>query len=305
MFSIENHNPVVIYHRGGRLMRPSDHRMPIDGLGGVDGFLDVLKNFGSGIVKYATGGIYDPNKNRFYVPFSSGQVRNFAQGFVNTHTLGLVKTDKFFNSQTMRTIGTVVGATAAAATAAVGARLLSNSFGSSASSLTQSATTGTKAVTTAAKTAAETAGKTATSSLFSFDTAAKVLDLGTKVIGSMGGSGQQPQMQQGGGAPVVIVSGGAPTDMYPPVLTGPNGLPISGGQYFDPYASGGVYSGGGGMPVAYSGGGSGGGIGPPGSEYAGMDQMVPQEAVDETSPMTKALIVGGGVLVLYYLFKKK
>jgi len=319
MFQIEGHNRVVVMHRSGRLMRPSDRIMPGDGLGGVDGFLDVLKNFGSGIVKYASAGLYDPSKNRFYVPFSSGQMRNWAQGFVNTSTLGLVKTDKFFNSQTMKTIGTVAGGIAAAGAAYGAGSMLMSKFGGSGTSLFSSGGTASKLGTAAVKQvggdviksvvpgSSSTPSAPSTSSLFTLDNASKVLDLGTKVIGTVAGGGQQMAQPQYGQAPVVVVAGGGqPMDMYP--VMGQGGMPV-GLPAYDPYMTGGAmpYTGGGGGGMMFAGGGGGGGpIGPPGSEYAGMDQqqMMPTEE-EGMSTTTKAIVVGGSVLVLYYLLKKK
>lgn len=325
MFQIEGHNRVIVMHRSGRLMRPSDRIMPNDGLGGVDGFLDVLKNFGSGIVKFASAGLYDPSKNRFYVPFSSGQMRNYAQGFVNTSTFGLVKTDKFFNSQTMKTIGAVAGGVAAAATAYAGGSYLMSKFGSGASNIA-TGSTGTNLATSAVKqvggsvlknvgpqssaapnpSLTPSAPTPSTSSMFTFDNATKALDLGTKVIGAVAGGGQQQVQPQYGSQGPVIMIGAQDPGMYPVLGQGgmPTGLPM-----YDPYMSGGVspYVGGGGGGMTFAGGGGGGGpIGPPGSEYAGMDQqqMMPMEE-EGMSTTTKAIVVGGSVLVLYYLLKKK
>lgn len=325
MFQIEGHNRVIVMHRSGRLMRPSDRIMPDDGLGGVDGFLDVLKNFGSGIVKFASAGLYDPSKNRFYVPFSSGQMRNYAQGFVNTSTFGLVKTDKFFNSQTMKTIGTVAGGIAAAGAAYGAGSMLMSKFGSGASNIATSST-GTNLATSAVKqvggsvlknvgpqssaapnpSLTPSAPTPSTSSMFTFDNATKALDLGTKVIGAVAGGGQQQVQPQYGSQGPVIMIGAQDPGMYPVLGQGgmPTGLPM-----YDPYMSGGVspYVGGGGGGMMFAGGGGGGGpIGPPGSEYAGMDQqqMMPMEE-EGMSTTTKAIVVGGSVLVLYYLLKKK
>lgn len=301
MFAIEERNRVIVRHRPpGRLMRPSDRMISGHGLGELDGFLDTLKNFGSGVVKFATGGIYDPTKNRFFVPFSSGHVRNFSQGFVNTSTLGLVKTDKFFGSQTMRTIGTVVGAVGAAATAAVGARLASNYF--SGTPTTGGAVTG--AVGTASKAAvAQTAVKTvqSTGSLFSFDNIAKTLDVGAKVLqvgGQVMGGGQPQQQQQGPPMMMVDASGGGGM-MYPPMLPGslqPNASGLYAPAMYNP-AVGGGYSGGSTMSVP--GGGGGGPVGPPGSEYyiAEDGTAVPIEGGGESGNVPMWLLIGSGVVL--------
>lgn len=304
MFSIEDRNNIVVVHRPpGRLMRPSDHMIHGHGLGELDGFLDTLKNFGFGAVKMMTGGIYDPAKNRFYVPFSSGNVRNLAQGFVNTSTLGLVKTDKFFGSQTMRTIGTVVGATAAAATAAVGARLVSNYFsGTPTTGGSVTGSIGTTAVKTVAGTAAKTATKTveSTGSLFTLDNVTKALDIGAKVINVggqvMAGSVQQPQGQQ------MVVDQGY--GMYPPMLPGSLPIDMTTGNYlpamYNPMGSGGY--GGGSTMMMSSGGGGGGGIGPPGSEYyvAEDGTQVPIDG-SNTQTMPMWLLVGSGVILAFVL----
>lgn len=116
----------------GRSLALPSQRVPLEGHGLGD-FLDVLKNFGSGTVKMLTAGMYDPNKNRFYVPFTGGQVRNAMQGFTNFSTLGLVNTDKFFNSQTMRTIGNVGAGIEAAAVAALGVGAMTGTMGFGAS----------------------------------------------------------------------------------------------------------------------------------------------------------------------------
>lgn len=319
MFSIEEKNPVVIYHRSGRLMRPSDHMINGHGLGEVDGILDVMKNLGSGIVKMATAGMYDPQKNRFYVPFSSGQMRNWAQGITNTYTLGLVKTDKFFNSNTMKTIGTIAGGIAAAGTAyAVGGMAMSK-FGGAGSSNVIAAPPGTTPVTLPSTSLLSTATKavsTATKSLFSnvsmpsLDTVGKVLDIGSKTMGALtGGGGAPQQQQQQGGMPsqVVMVGGGGDPNLLPGgIPVGSTGLPMS----YDPYTSYATPFGSGGGVVAPGGGGmmmmtgGGGGFGPPGSEF--VQDQANQEVIASTgADIPTWLIVGGGVVVAYMLFSGK
>lgn len=317
MFSIEERNPIVVYHRHrtGRLMRPSDHTINGHGLGELDGFLDILKNFGSGIVKYATGGIYDPKKNRFYVPFSSGQMRNFAQGVVNTSTFGLVKTDKFFNSQTMKTIGTIAGGIAAAGTAYAVGNVAMSKFGGGSSNVL-APPPGTTPVTLPSTSLLSTAAKTvstATKSLFSnvsmpsLDTVSKVLDIGSKTMGALTGGGA-PQQQQGGMPSQVVMVGGGGLDprlvQEGGIPVGPSGMPIA----YDPYASysqfgsGGVVApGSGGMVM--TGGGGGGGFGPPGSEFASDPN---QEVIAATgADIPTWVIVGGGVIIAYMLFSGK
>lgn len=91
-----------------------------EGLSGIGSF---FKKIGTSLGRVFSAGLWDPSKNRFFVPFSSGHVRTFGKGFTTLSTGGLVNADKFFDSRTMRTIGTVVGATGAAltGTAAIGA----------------------------------------------------------------------------------------------------------------------------------------------------------------------------------------
>lgn len=311
-FAIESRNGVnraVVYHRPtGRLMRPSDHQMSGSGLGELDGILDTFKNLGSGIVKFATAGLYDPSKNRFYVPFSSGQMRNWAQGAVNTTTLGLVKTDKFFNSQTMKTIGTVAGGLAAAGTAAVVGRALYTTYGPGATSATGSSVDSGGLLNTGAKTVAATTTKatqtgSTSGSIFSglnLDTVAKALDVTSKIAqvggGLVAGGGASQQMMEQGGAPMMVMAPPQEQVILPIIPGAANtGLPV-----YDP----GLMYGGGAVPMMVSGGGGGGGIGPMGSEFGAMDQgMMPVE--DEWSPGIKLAVVGGGVILLYYLFKKK
>ena len=322
MFSIEERNPRVVFiHRpSGRLMRPSDHTINGYGLGELDGFLDVLKNFGSGIVKMATAGIYDPSKNRFYVPFSSGQMRNWAQGVTNTSTLGLVRTDKFFNSQTAKTIGTIAGGVAAAGVAAAVGRAAYTTYGPGGTaplSIFQSAKTVASSTAQAAQvaqkiapTVAQTTEKVAstTGSLFNLDTAAKTLDVASKlaqVTGQVMAPAPPQQMGYGYGSPMMPPPGMYvdPNLMLPP---GMSPVPIPGQpgvMAMDPYAQ---MFGGGGQPQMVMTGGGGGGFGPPGSEFV-MDpatgQMVPADG--SSSMMPTILLVGGGVLLLYVILQKR
>ena len=121
----------VVQH--GRTLYLPSSRSQVNGEGLGD-FLDTLKNFGKGALSVVSAGMYDLNKNRFYVPFSGGQVRNFMQGVTNFSTLGLVNTDKFFNSQTMRTIGNVGAGIEAATVAAIGVGAATGTMGFGASS---------------------------------------------------------------------------------------------------------------------------------------------------------------------------
>lgn len=310
MFSIEQRNPVVIYHRSGRLMRPSDHTIHGHGLGEVDGILDVVKNFGFGVVKSLSGGLYDPSKNRFYVPFSSGQMRNWAQGVVNTSTLGLVKTDKFFNSNTMKTIGTIAGGIAAAGTAYAVGNMAMNKFGGSSSSVaappgttpvtlpsTSLLSTATGAVKSAAGTVVDST-KSLFSSAPSLDTVSKVLDVSSKVMGGVVGGGQ-PQYQQGGQPSQTVIIGGGAVDpgLFNPggqLIVGPGGMPVG----YDPYGTM-VPMGGGGGGVMMPGGG---GFGPPGSEFV-TDQG--QMLEDPSQSLPTWILVGGGVILLYAMFSGK
>jgi len=326
MFQFDTSNPRVIYRRPtGRLMRPSDRTLDGHGLGDLgelDGFLDVLKNFGSGVVKFATAGLYDPSKNRFYVPFSSGQMRNWAQGVTNTTTFGLVKTDKFFNSKTAKTIGAVAGGLAAAGAAAVVGRALYTTYGpgatppSNVSSMNaggllntgaQTIKTTTGVVTTTGKIASSTS-----SMLPSLDTVSKVVDVGAKVLSVTGGGGggagamMPPQYFGGGGgvsvvptAPVQVITGDNPV-MYNPGVAYPNS---AGGMF--PVDT--MMASGPGMMAAP--GGGGGGFGPPGSEFGGMDVVAQDGTVIQSGEGmgmgTKVILAVSAGAIIYYAFLKK
>jgi len=306
MFQLDTTNRAIIYRRPtGRLMRPSDRMMRVNGLGEVDGILDTLKNFGSGIVKFTTAGLYDPSKNRFFVPFSSGQMRNWAQGATNTATLGLVKTDKFFGSQTMRTIGTVAGAAAAGATAYFGGQALSNYFNSGSSAAAVGAP-GAPGSSVFGPPTPSTLSTMSTSSLIpslgTVKTGLEVLSLGSRV---MGGGGAQLPSPGSSGAPVIIMNQPGQVDMG----LGPVQPQQSYGYGYDPSmantgfmpAGGGVYSGGG----SGGGGGGGGPLGPPGSEFQGMQQQEMTEGPSEGMSMAMKLAMVGGVgLIAYMLFVK-
>lgn len=121
----------VVQH--GRTLYLPSSRSQVNGVGLGD-FMDTLKNFGKGALSVVSAGMYDLNKNRFYVPFSGGQVRNFMQGMTNFSTLGLVNTDKFFNSQTMRTVGNIGAGIEAATVAAIGVGAATGTMGFGASS---------------------------------------------------------------------------------------------------------------------------------------------------------------------------
>ena len=296
MFQLDTPNPRVIYRRStGRLMRPSDRMIATHGLGELDGILDTLKNFGSGVVKFATAGIYDPNKNRFYVPFSSGQMRNWAQGAVNTTTLGLVKTDKFFGSQTMRTIGTVAGAAAAAGAAYFGGQAIMKSFSSPTSTAPGAPGSPTFGP------PSPTAGILANVSKFtpSLSTVKTALDV-TKTVMGAGATASQPMLSPpgSGGGQIIIMNqpSGPMPQMYDPAqyMMSPGGgvmYPPSGGEM-------------GFGPGMVFGGGGGGGIGPPGSEYM-IDPVTGQPIpVEEMGMGMKLLLVAGVGVVAFVIFKE-
>lgn len=307
MFQMDTTDRRIIYRRPtGRLMRPSDRMIAGHGLGEVDGIIDTLKNFGGGLVKSLTAGIYDPMKNRFYVPGSGGQVRNWMQGVTNTATLGLVQTDKFFGSQTMRTVGNIGAGIQAAVVAGALTKYGMQKFGS------PSTGAGTPSVSTVANVAKTTgsmmqapggggsgpAPSSSTPILDTVDKSLKVLDLGSRIIG--GATGATAPQQQGGAPGVMIVNqpSGTPYDPSMQYLMQPGG-----GVMYPP--PGGEMSFGPGMsvpgPAGYSGGG---GFGPPGSEYMTDPAMAQQQGlVEESSMMPKiALVVGVGV-VAYFLIK--
>lgn len=118
---------MVVQH--GRTLYLPSSRIQIngDGLGGIG---DIFKRIGQGALSIATLGMYDLNKNRFYAPFSGGQVRNYMKGFSNVTTMGLVNSDKFFDSRTMRTVGNIGAGIEAAAVAVVGGHALMGAMGS-------------------------------------------------------------------------------------------------------------------------------------------------------------------------------
>lgn len=301
MFQLDTARPTIIYQRPtGRLMRPSDRMIRVNGLGEVDGFMDVLKNFGSGIVKMTTFGMYDPNKNRFYVPFSSGQMRTWMQGVTNTTTLGLVKTDKFFGSQTMRTIGTVAGAAAAGAVAYYGGSALMSKYGGS--TPMAPGAVGSPVYGPPVPVAASSSLFSSMPSLSTVKTTMDVLNMGSKVIGGASGGPQLPPAGSSG-APIIIMTGDNPQPQIGPQL-GPMPQP----QYsygYDP-SMGMMMPAGGGVMMTPGGGGGGGGIGPPGSEYAGMQdssgQMISQEEGMGTG--TKVALVAGVGVLAYFMFAK-
>lgn len=333
MFQISTENRAVIYRRPtGRLMRPSDRMIATDGLGDLDGFLDVVKNFGSGVVKYMTAGIYDPTKNRFYVPFTGGQVRNWMQGITNTATLGLVKTDKFFGSQTMRTVGNIAAGVEAAAVAAVAGQYVSNKFFSPTSTTTttvggttvKAPVSGiTSGIALPKGTAIVGAAQPSTGSLFSLtniaDVAKKSMDvvsLGTKVMSAVGSGG-------GGGAPQPTAPMmQMPMEMYPsmgPMVQAPASVdqamympqPMYGGMP-GAFPSDMMMATGPGM-MAMPGGG--GGFGPPGSEFGPMDQMIAAQQemqqgqvpgeITTGAKVVLAIGVGAIAYMIFVGFKKK
>lgn len=312
---------VVVHGRygRGRLVHPYDHERMLDPNGyanGLGGFFDVLKNFGSGVVKAATLGIYDPNKNRFYVPFTGGQIRNWAQGVTNTATLGLVKTDKFFNSQTMRTVGNIGAGVAAAATAyAVGGwaydKLTTPAITGSAmnigaggspiaapaggsiysSAIGPSPGTGApmpSSVIPSGGNVLEYVGK----GLDVLNKGSQVLSTGAKLVG--GGQPMVAQTPEGFNQQIIVgdpIIGGA--GGYQPIYQTPDGsvLPISSPGYF-PVASG------------SSGGGYGGYV-PAEMAMADGGMMAPVEGGLLSGGIMPWVVVGGGAFLLLMLLKKK
>ena len=300
MFQLDSTDRRIIYRRPtGRLMRPSDHMIATHGLGELGDIMDVFKNFGSGVVKFVTGGIYDPNKNRFYVPFSSGQMRNWGQGLTNTATLGLVKTDKFFNSQTMRTIGTIAGAAAATGVAYFGGQALMKNFAGTPVSDVPGAQGSPVFGPTAPPAGILSSTASLLPSMSTVKTGMEVLSLGAKVMGG-GGVPQMQQQQQPG---VVIMTGD--NAQYAPPGYDPSQYMMQpgGGVMYPP--PGGDMSSGPGMAFNPFGGG-GGGIGPPGSEYVvdpATGQMVPSGDVGMSMGIKVAIVAAIGVGALF-MFKK-
>jgi len=315
MFQLDTTSPKIIYRRPtGRLSRPSDFVIHGHGLGELDGITDIFKNFGFGLVRQFTGGLYDPSKNRFYVPFSGGQVRNWAHGVANVHTLGLVNTDKFFNSQPVRTIaqvgagvlGAVVGK---AAWSTYGPGGTSSMFGKTPPSTT-TPTTSVPVTTTSSVTKAVTSVPTPspTQSLFSTivsgaEKVGKVLDVGTKIFGAVASGASGGQMQQD--QPSMVVMQGDPNN---PVLLPPNTVyPNATGGMYPPNLMAmnpGMVMGPGGVPVMGPGGG--GGFGPPGSEFAPMQEGAIPGVDDGSMGMgTKLTLAVAGGAAIYYIFLRK
>ncbi|MEM4360113.1 MAG: hypothetical protein QXT45_06255 [Candidatus Bilamarchaeaceae archaeon] len=102
----QNPYPVV----GIRKLMLPQYRVSLDdeGLGGFK-IGKFFKKVGTSFGRVFSGGLWDPSKNRFFVPFSSGHMRTLGKGLVGTASLGLINADKFFDSRTMRTLGTVTG----------------------------------------------------------------------------------------------------------------------------------------------------------------------------------------------------
>lgn len=190
---------------------------------GLSGFGSFFKKLGVGLGRTFSGGLWDPSKNRFFVPFSSGHMRTLGKGMTAVATGGLVNADKFFDSRTMRTIGTVVGAGAGVVVGAVAA----------------------PAIMSGASSLASGAGEMLSSGmgiLKNVGTGLQLFQTGSKLLGGglFGGGSQQPQEQQ----PTEIVQSGYPTlvnpvGMYPPPTMPYNPysynpyVPMSAYQYSD------------------------------------------------------------------------
>jgi hypothetical protein len=218
---IENYSnpyPVVSTRR---LMLPQ-YRVSVndEGLSGIN-FGKIFKNFGVSLGRIASAGLWDPSKNRFYVPFSSGHMRTLAKGWVGGGTLGLVNSDKFFDTRTMRTIGTVAGAVAATVTGAVAAPAVLPAITSAGASIgSMGASIG-----------------SALPSLSSIGTGLNILSTGMGLMRGFsggGGASQEPQVIQ---EPQVVQEPG----QYVPTVVNPVGMyPYAGPQpyTYDPYGRG-------------------------------------------------------------------
>jgi hypothetical protein len=212
--------PVYLYGYDG------ENEDDVDGLGGFFKSIrkwkigKTFKRFGINIGRVASAGLWDPAKNRFFVPFSSGHMRTLGKGIVGVHTGGLVNADKFFDSRTMRTIGTVVGAGAGVVVGAVAAPAVMSGAGGMLSS--------------------------GMGILKNVGTGLQVFQTGSKLLGGGlfgGGGAQQPQEQQvteiaQTGYPTLV----NPVGMYPPPIMPYNPysynpyVPMSAYQYSDSVA---------------------------------------------------------------------
>lgn len=116
---------------------PVGYNVPVEYNEGLSGFKigKFFKKIGISFGRIASAGLWDPAKNRFFVPFSSGHIRTLGKGWTTALTGGLVNADKFFDTRTMRTIGTVTGAVAGAVTGAVAAPALIGAASSAAGSI--------------------------------------------------------------------------------------------------------------------------------------------------------------------------
>lgn len=324
MFQLETVNRIPV-RIGGRYVHTRlphpymDHRLVPHGLNGLDGFFDsgfgkVLKTFGSGVVQTMTAGMYDPRKNRFYVPFTGGQVRNWMQGFTNATTLGLVNTDKFFNSNTMRTVANVGAGIEAATVAYVGGSYLYDKFGRAVPTTTTAApppsgiTQGLYPPTSSPSVTAPVQAVTSSSTLSTIGGGAlKVLEAGAKILpaamaGAAGGGGGmiQPQPQAPGGGEIPLMAPVPVDNLY--AQTGGMYPPSAGGMLISPTGTM--------MPVTYGGGGGGGGfMTPAGTEFPVDPEtaaMLAQQQQLQQRPQTMTwVIVGSGALILGYFLLRK
>lgn len=254
-----------------------------------------FKNIGISAIRVGTLGAYDPKKNRFFAPFSSGSVRNLAKGLTGASTMGLVNADKFFDSRTMRTVGTVVGAVGAGvATVATAGALAPAAFGA--------------------------IGGVASSVGGAIMTGAKVLgagiglfQTGSRIFGRSGGGGG------GGGGQVVVQQ--IPQTGYPTVVSPLESAPgtYSGGVPYQYNPVTGVaayqYDGSGNVQRVFNGyipsGQYDTGFGPELNIAQGVPLnvppgMSPSELVGEpgSSGIPTWVYVGGGTLLLYLMLKK-
>jgi len=321
MFQLEQANRIpirmVVHGRYGRgqLLHPYDNSRRVE-MSGLGGFFDTLKRFGSGIVQSYSLGMYDPRKNRFYVPFTGGQVRNAMQGVANVATLGLVNTDKFFGSNTMRTIGNIGAGIEAAGAAALagwgGYKLMGGGTGTTGSTMYTSAIgptpSGAPLVSSLTGTfpsyissAGSVLKSVGTAAYETLKAAPQILKPASEIMGALvgGGGGAQlgpvqevaPYIQipiiQGGGAP-----GPYATTYGQPLYQGDQSLlPV--GQYYATPGGG------------FSGGGGGGGGGYVSAEAA----MAEGEAAQGTPGLLGALmsipkpvLAVAGVSLIVYLF---
>lgn len=199
-----------------------------EGLGSLEGFsfkpIKFLKNLApkflrkpfenvlTGAIRIASAGLYDPTKNRFFVPFSSGHVRTLGKGLTSVVTMGTVNSEKFFDSSSMRVAGTVVGAAGAAITGGLVAPSVMGALGPIGTAVKTGFTTVTGAL----------------PSLSSVGTGLSIFSQGMGLMKGFSGGGQQAYQEMPQeipqDVPQEIIQTGYPT-VYNPMMNTPYSVP--------------------------------------------------------------------------------